>query len=65
MDHEKLLTVDEIASTLRVPKSWIYARTRLSDQPDSIPHLVIGKYRRFRLSEVMAWIQKNGGRITS
>ena len=42
----RLITVTELAAYLRVPKTWVYDRTR-SDGPDIIPHLKLGKYVRF------------------
>ena len=52
-----LLTIDELAKELKVPKSWIYARTRITGL-NSIPNLRCGKYLRFNLEEVLAWIRK-------
>ncbi len=52
---EPLLTVDELAETLSVPKSWVYSRTRETG-PDAMPRVTVGKYRRFRLSSVMNWL---------
>ena len=43
---QAMLTVDELANTLKVPKSWIYSRTR-EKSADPIPHTRVGKYRRF------------------
>jgi excisionase family DNA binding protein len=54
---EELLTTDELAAQLKVPKSWLYTRTRETGS-DSIPRLKVGKYLRFRLGEVMVWLQK-------
>jgi len=54
---EQLLTVDELAAYLKVPKSWVYSRTRARG-PDTIPLMVCGKYRRFKLSEVMDWLKE-------
>ena len=42
----KFWTVAELAAYLRVPKTWIYDRTRI-DGPDIIPHVKLGKYVRF------------------
>lgn len=50
----ELLTLEEMAEILRVKKSWVYARTR----DGSIPHLKIGKYCRFELDKVLAWIKE-------
>jgi excisionase family DNA binding protein len=57
---DKLLTVDELAQELSVPKSWIYSRSRQTG-PDAIPLIKIGKYCRFRLSEVLDWLKKRQG----
>ncbi len=54
MDH--LLTVDELAEVLSVKKSWIYSRTRETG-PDAIPRISVGKYNRFVLEDVMAWLK--------
>ncbi len=55
MDRD-LLTIDELAEKLRVPKSWIYSRTRIKG-PDAVPRLKIGKYLRFSLEEVLSWLK--------
>ena len=57
MADEKLLTVEELAEILRVPKSWVYAQTRETG-PGSIPRVRVGKYRRFELSKVREWLEK-------
>jgi excisionase family DNA binding protein len=57
--EQDFLTVDELAQRLRVPKSWIYGQTRQTDQ-GAIPRLKVGKkYLRFRLEDVMDWLEKN------
>ena len=38
-DTMGLLTIDEAAALLRVPKSWLYERTRTN----SVPHMKVGK----------------------
>jgi len=55
--NDDLLTTDELAEVLKVPKSWVYSRTRETG-PDSMPRVNVGKYRRFRLSDVMDWLEK-------
>ena len=61
MDHsngtDELLTVEEIAAFLRVPKSWVYERTRRRGI-ERLPHVKLGKYLRFRLSEVAVYVEK-------
>jgi len=49
------LTVDEIAGILRVPKSWVYSQTRRTD-PDAMPRVKVGRYRRFVLDDVLTWL---------
>ena len=58
MVTENFLTVGEIANELKVPKSWIYSRSRETG-PNTIPRVKVGKYLRFRLIDVMKWIEEN------
>ncbi len=51
-----LLTIEELAKILNVPKSWIYDRTR-KDGPEKIPHYKIGKYVRFVEQEVIEYLK--------
>jgi excisionase family DNA binding protein len=53
----RLLIVEEVAGLLRVPPSWVYGRTRRRS-PDRIPGFRLGKYWRFRLTDVLAWLEK-------
>ena len=53
--NEEMLTVDELAKSLKVPKSWVYGQTRLKGTM-TIPKIRIGKYIRFRLNDVLAWL---------
>lgn len=57
MSEHNFLTISEMADTLKVPKSWLYSRTRETG-PESIPRVRVGKYLRFRLEDVIAWIEK-------
>ena len=63
MDHQKLLTVqevtgkelltiDEMANRLKVKPSWLYFRTMQTGN-NSIPRVKIGKYLRFNPGAVM------------
>ena len=54
---DTLLTIDDLADKLKVPKSWIYARTKQSG-PGTIPRIKIGKYLRFDWGDVWEWIQQ-------
>lgn len=56
-DVSPLLTVEEVAELLRLPVSWVYERTRRRSI-DRIPGFRLGKYWRFRESEVMTWIER-------
>jgi excisionase family DNA binding protein len=53
--EEHLLTVREVADLLQVPASWVYARTRKRSL-ERIPSYRLGKYWRFRESDVVAWL---------
>ncbi len=55
---EELLTVGELAALLKVPPTWIYQRIR-ARASDRLPHLKIGKYLRFELSAVQAWLERH------
>ncbi|MGO9136225.1 MAG: helix-turn-helix domain-containing protein [Syntrophales bacterium] len=56
MENAELLTISEMAKRLKVPLSWLYARTRIKDV-NTIPHVRIGKYIRFNEAEVMTWLK--------
>jgi excisionase family DNA binding protein len=58
MNNEGLLTVQELAKELKVNDSWVYGQTRKTGT-GSIPRVRVGKYIRFRLQEVLAWLQEN------
>ena len=50
---DALLTADDVAALLRVPKSWVYAETRAG----RLPHVALGpRYRRYRRDVIEAWI---------
>ena len=51
---KRLLSIEELAELLGVPKSWLYRRTCL----DEIPHLKLGRYVRFDLEAVQAWLEE-------
>jgi len=55
--NQELLTVDELAKFLKTAKSWVYSRTRETG-PDAMPRVKCGKYLRFRLDDVLAWLEK-------
>lgn len=51
-----LVTVEELAHVLAVPKSWVYMHTAAG----TIPHVRVGRYVRFRLDEVYTWLAGGG-----
>jgi len=55
---EELLTIDEIAALLKVPKSWIYERTRRRGA-ERLPYIKLGKYLRFEESGIRAYLNRN------
>ena len=54
---EELLTVVELAESLKVNRSWVYGKSRETG-PGSIPKIKVGKYLRFELGKVMEWLRK-------
>jgi excisionase family DNA binding protein len=56
-----LLTPAQLAERLAVPVSWIREKTRerarVRDE-DPLPVVRLGKYVRFRWSDVAAWLQR-------
>ncbi len=53
-DHASWLTIDEAAALIRVPKSWLYERTRTN----TVPHVKLGKYLRFDRQELVTWTRQ-------
>ncbi len=52
---EQLLTIAEVAQSLKVPVSWVYERTRRRGS-ERMPHIKLGKYLRFELAHVRTWL---------
>lgn len=50
----ELLTADEVAGRLKVPRSWVYRAAREGD----LPSVRCGRYRRFDEGEVERWIAR-------
>ena len=51
---ERLLTAEEIAERLAVPVSWVRESTRSG----AMPHVRLGRYVRFEIGDVEAWLEK-------
>jgi excisionase family DNA binding protein len=49
---DRMLTAKEVAQRLGVRTDWVWAQARAG----RIPHVRIGRYRRFRESALEAWI---------
>lgn len=62
-NNNELLTLEEAAKKLKVPKNWLYRRTGKSAGDARIPHIRLGKYVRFDWVQVQQWIADNGGVI--
>jgi excisionase family DNA binding protein len=58
---ERLLTADDVAAFLAVKVSWVREATR----DGRLPHLRLGRYRRYRLTDIESWLtdQQAGGRL--
>jgi excisionase family DNA binding protein len=56
----KLLTAEEVAERLDVGVKWVWAQARAG----TIPHVRLGRYKRFRPEAIDAWIAQleEGGR---
>ena len=52
--HEGLIGIEEVAGFLCVKVSWLYEQVRLG----RVPSYRVGKFRRFRMSELEAWLQE-------
>ena len=48
----RLLTAEEVAERLGVGVKWVWAQARAG----SIPHVRLGRYKRFRAEAIAAWI---------
>ena len=52
--NEELLTPDELCDKLKVGKPWVYRQVRETE----IPRVKCGKYLRFRLADVLNFLEK-------
>jgi excisionase family DNA binding protein len=52
MAMTRLLTAEEVADRLGVTKDWVWAEARAG----RIPHVQLGRYRRFREDALEAWL---------
>jgi excisionase family DNA binding protein len=58
---DRLLTAAEVAAFLSVKESWVREATR----DGRLPHLRLGRYRRYRRSDIEGWLddQQSGRRL--
>ena len=52
---DRLLTAKQVAERLAVPESWVREATRAG----RIPHLKLGRYRRYQPAAIDAWLADN------
>ena len=52
--HEHLIGIEDAARHLAVKVSWLYEQVRLG----RVPSYRVGKFRRFRMSELEVWLQE-------
>ena len=58
--EDALLDPRQAATFLNVPRSWVYSAA----EKGTLPSFRIGKYRRFKKSELAEWLENqraNGG----
>jgi excisionase family DNA binding protein len=53
----RLLTAGEVAELLAVPESWVREATR----EGRLPHLRLGRYRRYERAAIDAWLAEQRG----
>jgi excisionase family DNA binding protein len=59
-EQNPLLTIEEVASLLHVPVSWVYGRMRKRSL-ERLPGYRLGKYWRFREDEIHSWVEDQRG----
>ena len=62
LEPADLLTPEELASRLKVPKSWVFEQTRGRAKirnKSPLPRIRLGKYLRFSWVAVCAWMSQN------
>ena len=56
VERDRLLTAEDVARHLRVPVSWVREKTRLGE----LPHVRLGRYCRYALPQINAYIASLG-----
>ena len=57
--EDALLDIAQAAAFLGVPRSWIYSRVESSEC--DLPYFKVGRYLRFRASELQGYLEANRG----
>ena len=57
LGQNELITPEELADRLRVPRSWVYEKTRQRSL-QRLPGFKLGKYWRFRWRDVLEWLDR-------
>ena len=57
MDHNKLLTPEELAERLKLSVGWVYEHVR-GRAGERLPGFKLGKYWRFREGDVAEWLER-------
>ncbi|HEV2773823.1 MAG TPA: helix-turn-helix domain-containing protein [Thermoleophilaceae bacterium] len=52
--RESLLTAEQVADLLGVPRSWVYEQSRQG----RIPTVTLGRYRRYRREAIDEWLRE-------
>ena len=50
----RLLTAKDVAERLGVTTAWVWAQSRAGN----IPHVQLGRYRRFREEAIEEWVRR-------
>lgn len=62
LEPSDLLTPEELAARLKVPKSWVFEQTRERAKVRNktpLPCIRLGKYLRFSWVQVSNWLTQN------
>ena len=53
MDQERLIGPRDVSALYDLPLTWVYAKA----EAGVLPHFKIGKYIKFRPSEIVTWLE--------
>ena len=59
-EDDALFTVQSLAKYLEVSPQWIYERVQLKE----IPHIKVGKFPRFRKTDIKTWLNSQRVPVT-